>query len=183
MHSFNFFFCFCSKFIVSTAILLLILLGIIIIIAIAFAGPRRVRVSPINGGKAEAQTSCGMVHGLIKEDGYVFLGIPYALPPTGERRWKASEKLNSMDRCWNGTYKAQNVSNYCWQRNSTNHTFGNEDCLYLDVYTPKVEHENPLPVVIMIGADTLSGPSPGIMVPSGKLAHVREVVYVRPNFR
>jgi hypothetical protein len=34
------------------------------------------------------KTDCGPVLG-IKSTAYVFKGIPYALPPTKERRWKA----------------------------------------------------------------------------------------------
>ncbi|XP_014222648.1 neurotactin [Trichogramma pretiosum] len=162
---------------------LLILMLMIIIICVACVGPRRVVVQPTKDGKVYSQTSCGKIEGLIEEDAYVFRGIPYAVPPVGQRRWTKSEPLNKIEDCWNGTYLAHNSSHVCWQRNALGNINGAEDCLYLDVFTPQVSFEKPLPVVVMIGADTLSGPSPGIMVPSGKLAHVRDIVYVRPNFR
>ncbi|XP_031783230.1 neurotactin isoform X2 [Nasonia vitripennis] len=169
-----------------TGVTLLFLLTLIIIICVACVGPRRVVPQPIKDGKVQTQTSCGLVEGLVEEDAYVFRGIPYAVPPVNERRWQPSEQLRKIEHCWNGTYHAHNGSQVCLQRNPLNpsQSFnGSEDCLYLDVYTPQVMYERPLPVVVLIGADTLSGPSPGIMIPSGKLARVREVVYVRPNFR
>ncbi|XP_014207616.1 neurotactin [Copidosoma floridanum] len=163
---------------------LVILLAFVIIITIACAGPRREPPSPVRDDKVISQASCGPVEGLVEEDAHVFRGIPYAIPPLGERRWQHSELINKLENCWNGTYLAHNASNVCWQRNRANNTiYGSEDCLYLDVFTPEVRFENPMPVVVLIGADTLSGPSPGIMLPSGKLAHVKEVVFVRPNFR
>lgn len=59
---------------------------------------------------------------------------------------------------------------------------GDEDCLTIDVVTPHVRYDSPLPVVILIGANTLSG---GISPaqPSALYARTKEVVFVRPNFR
>ena len=156
---------------------------IIVILCVAFAGPRRAIAQPVRDGKVQVQTSCGAIEGLQEEDAFVFRGIPYAVPPVSNRRWQPSEPLRKIEYCWNGTRLAHNSSEMCWQRNASGSINGAEDCLYLDVYTPKVMYESPLPVVLMIGADTLSGPSPGIMIPSGKLARVRDTVYVRANFR
>ncbi|XP_011501941.1 PREDICTED: neurotactin [Ceratosolen solmsi marchali] len=169
--------------VVVSAVTLLILLLVVIIICVACVGPRRIVAQPIKDGKVETQTSCGLVQGLLEDDAFVFRGIPYAVPPVNNRRWQPSEPLRKIEHCWNGTYLAHNSSEMCWQHNASNGINGVEDCLYLDVYTPQVLYDRPLPVVVMIGADTLSGPSPGIMIPSGKLARVREMVYVRPNFR
>lgn len=60
---------------------------------------------------------------------------------------------------------------------------GIEDCLTLDVVTPYVRYENPLPVIVLIGAETLTGGSPGKMRPSARYARAKDVVFVRPNFR
>lgn len=58
-----------------------------------------------------------------------------------------------------------------------------EDCLTLDIVTPWVGHEKSLPVVVLIGADSLMGGSPGKMRPSARYARNKSVVFVRPNFR
>lgn len=60
---------------------------------------------------------------------------------------------------------------------------GVEDCLTLDIVTPYVRYDNPLPVVVLIGADSLIGGSPGKMRPSARFARYKDVVFVRPNFR
>lgn len=168
------------------AVILLILLSVIVIVCIACAGPRRmIHTPPLKDGKyIDAVTSCGLVQGVLEDGAYAFRGIPYAMPPVGNRRWQLAETVSHIEHCWNGTYLAHNSSENCWQREPTGRrTHGAEDCLYLDVFTPAVRYDYPLPVVVMIGAETLSGGSPGVMQPSAKLARVRDIVFVRPNFR
>ncbi|XP_057319252.1 neurotactin [Microplitis mediator] len=166
-----------------TAAVLLILLIFIIIISVACAGPQQLIKAPVKDGKVEATTSCGPVQGVLEDGGFAFRGIPYALPPVNNSRWKPAESLNRIEYCWNGTYLAHNSSEFCWQRDPSGRVSGSEDCLYLDVFTPQVHYYSPLPVVVMIGAETMSGGSPGVMQPSAKLARVRDMVFVRPNFR
>jgi carboxylesterase type B len=60
---------------------------------------------------------------------------------------------------------------------------GDEDCLTLDIFTPQVPYLNPIPVVVLIGADSLSGGSPGALRVNASLAKAHNVVFVRPNFR
>ncbi|KAG5332087.1 NRT protein, partial [Acromyrmex charruanus] len=163
---------------------LLMLIGIIVIICIVCVGPRRISTKPLKNNKyIEAVTSCGLVQGTLEDGAYAFRGIPYAMPPVGNRRWQPAESLSRIEHCWNGTYLAHNSSKNCWQRDMNNLIDGDEDCLYLDVFTPIVGYDFPLPVVVMIGAETLSGGSPGVMQPSAKLSHVRDIIFVRPNFR
>ncbi|XP_020280778.1 neurotactin [Pseudomyrmex gracilis] len=162
----------------------LILLIVIIIVCIACAGPRKVPAQSLKNDKyIDAVTSCGLVQGVLEDGGYAFRGIPYAVPPVNNRRWQPAQPLNRIEHCWNGTYQSHNSSNNCWQRDASGRVDGVEDCLYLDVFTPAVRYDSPLPVVVMIGAETLSGGSPGVMQPSAKLARVRDIVFVRPNFR
>ncbi|XP_066593320.1 carboxylic ester hydrolase [Prorops nasuta] len=66
-----------------------------------------------------------------------FRGIPYALPPLGELRFEPPKPAAS----WTGVLDAGKDSNICTQRNIYTHQeeiVGHEDCLYLNVYTPKV---------------------------------------------
>lgn len=161
-----------------------ILISVIIIICIACVGPKKGSSQPIKDGNfVEAVTSCGLVQGITEDGAFAFRGIPYAVSPTNNRRWQPAETLRKIEYCWKDTYKAHNSSDVCWQRDASGRVIGTEDCLYLDVFTPEVRYDSPLPVVVMIGADTLSGGSPGVMQPSAKLARVRDMVFVRPNFR
>ncbi len=51
-----------------------------------------------------AQTSCGQIQGIWLESSMAaFLGIPYASPPVGERRFAPPAALN----CWSGRATAQ----------------------------------------------------------------------------
>jgi carboxylesterase type B len=67
----------------------------------------------------------------------VFRGIPYAAPPVGEFRWKSPQPLP----CWSGVRDATRFGEVCAQpgtRHGSETTwFGSEDCLYLNVWTPR----------------------------------------------
>nr|XP_003707123.1 PREDICTED: neurotactin [Megachile rotundata]XP_012149597.1 PREDICTED: neurotactin [Megachile rotundata]XP_012149598.1 PREDICTED: neurotactin [Megachile rotundata] len=163
---------------------LCILMSVVIIICVACIGPRKDSSQLMkNGNFIKAVTSCGPVQGISEDGAVAFRGIPYAVPPLENRRWQPAETLRRIEQCWTDTYLAHNSSEVCWQREASGAVVGSEDCLYLDVFTPEVRYDSPLPVVVMIGAETLSGGSPGVMQPSAKLARVRDMVFVRPNFR
>lgn len=140
--------------------------------------------APIREGKyVDAVTSCGMVEGLRDEGAFAFRGIPYALPPVGSNRWKPAQLIENIDNCWNGTFKAHSSSDVCLQILSNGTKIGSEDCLTLDIVTPQVRYHNPVPVIVLIGAESLTGGSPGILRPSGRQARIKDVIFVRPNFR
>lgn len=139
---------------------------------------------PLRDGKyVRAATSCGPVEGILEDSAYAFRGIPFALPPIGDRRFKAAESIERIEDCWNGTLNAINSSPNCLQIFANGTNDGTEDCLTLDVITPHIRNESLLPVVVLIGADSLIGDSPNKLQPSARLAHHRDVVFVRPNFR
>jgi len=120
----------------------------------------------------------------VVEDGaYAFRGIPYAVSPVGERRWKPAQPLQRLESCWNGTFHAYNATAVCWQIYPTGRMDGTEDCLNLDIFTPQIHYFNPLPVIVLISAESLSGGSPGTLHINASLARAKDVVFVRPNFR
>ena len=139
-----------------------------------------------------ARTDCGKVRGrrVIKDNAYVFRGIPYATPPVGKLRWKAPVPVSrDLNNCWNGTLSAKKFGNVCFQRDSTGASLytGSEDCLYLNVWTPDLNPASPLPVMFWIhGGFLLTGN--GNMqdlgyAPTTKLAHDTNTVYVSINYR
>lgn len=82
-------------------------------------------------------------YSLLDEGEYVFHGVPYAVPPVGERRFAPAEPLNRLDACWNGTFRAwynetETGPAQCWQTYRNGSLDGSEDCLTLDIYTRKV---------------------------------------------
>lgn len=157
---------------------------VIIICAFTFSGNPAAKSAPLRDGKfVEAVTSCGKVEGLLEDSAFAFRGIPYAVPPIGENRWKPAQVIDNIDYCWNGTLKAHNSTPVCWQTYADGSVDGSENCLHLDVVTPHVRYEGLFPVVVLIGAETLIGGSPTKLRPSARYARSRDVIYVRPNFR
>lgn len=163
---------------------LLFLLLLIIILCISIPGKKVSYAAPIKDGRyVQAVTKCGMVEGLVEDSAIAFRGIPYARPPIGELRFQPAKPTNSLDYCWNGTLLAHNATDVCIQLLSNGTVFGVEDCLTVDVVTPYVRYDNPLPVVVLVGAETLVGGAPGKLRPSARYARTRDVLFVRPNFR
>ncbi|XP_011689096.1 PREDICTED: venom carboxylesterase-6-like [Wasmannia auropunctata] len=91
-------------------------------------------------GDTIAKTPNGILHGKrmptrLGRNINAFLGIPYAAPPVGELRFKPPQPPTA----WNGTLDATKNAEICTQRNvyvDQKEIVGNEDCLYLNVYTP-----------------------------------------------
>ncbi|GFX16146.1 neurotactin [Trichonephila clavipes] len=138
-------------------------------------------------GEPLAITDCGPVKG-FKENGiYVFKGIPYALPPVGELRWKPPMQASSFNDCWTGTYEAYNSSAICYQKPVPGHNLEmSEDCLYLDIITPSLSPPVLRPVVFYIPGDhPLKGYTADDINwrPTTRIADTRDVTFVTINYR
>ncbi|KAJ8670093.1 hypothetical protein QAD02_001352 [Eretmocerus hayati] len=77
-------------------------------------------------------------------------GIPFALPPVGERRFEIPEPIGP----WTGELVANQIPNKCFELirdlyPSGNYLNGDEDCLYLKIYSP-VKRNGSLPVIVYI---------------------------------
>ncbi|KAL4715845.1 hypothetical protein ACJJTC_014577 [Scirpophaga incertulas] len=80
---------------------------------------------------------------------FVFKGIPYAKPPVGDLRFSVPVPPES----WEGIRDATQDCNICAQFDKlTQNVIGDEDCLYLNVYTPTLSNNDsgPLPVMVFI---------------------------------
>ena len=111
----------------------------------------------VNGSNITLKTDSGLVNGRIvnfnNKSLNVFTGIRYGKPPTGELRFKKPEKVDN----WTGIYDATSIKNKysCWQQ--PNFTFlgvkkddMNEDCLFLNVWTPDVNPNKTKSVMFFI---------------------------------
>ena len=139
-------------------------------------------------GAAVTNTSCGPVEGVMEDGVFVFKGIPYALPPLGPRRWQAPQGLSREDgTCWTGTRQAKQFGDMCTQPGVGQYSevSGNEDCLYLNVWTNSLQPDQDRPVMLWIHGGYLIYGSGNITsyMPTPELTSSTDAVYVSFNYR
>jgi para-nitrobenzyl esterase len=149
---------------------------------------------PISSLLAEpviVETQYGEVQGR-GEEGYVeFLGIPYAQPPLEELRWEPSVEPSP----WEGVLMAEEYAPACPQKKfeqgqppDVYEIMGEEDCLYLNIWTPAVDGPARAVMVFIHGGGHQQG-SASQMVGDAKiydgkyLAEMNEVVVVTFDYR
>lgn len=108
------------------------------------------------------KVSGGMIRGaLTTGGGAVFKGIPYAQPPTGDRRWREPGPV----KAWTGIRDATQFRPICAQNPSgafpNAADISSEDCLHLNVWTPEWPVRTRRPVLFWIpgGANIGGGTS------------------------
>lgn len=109
-----------------------------------------------------------------------FLGVPYAAPPVGELRWKPPQP----PRKWVGTRQATHFSPVCAQLPAgwLPYIGGNEDCLYLNIWTTQFSTTAKQPVIIHFhGGSNRAGYSQ--LNPLGPALSRLGVVFVSANYR
>ena len=89
-------------------------------------------------GAVTIKTGQGEIAGAARTarngDGYTaFLGVPFAVPPVGELRWRPPVAAGAWEGVRDGTVDAEE----CWQNQMDNPAInvGSEDCLYVNVFT------------------------------------------------
>jgi para-nitrobenzyl esterase len=91
-------------------------------------------------GNLVVLTDKGYIKGVETPELRKFLGIPYAAPPVGNLRWRQTKPAAP----WFGVRDASKFAPHCAQ--SAGAFIGepstSEDCLYLNVFTPKQAHGN-----------------------------------------
>lgn len=125
----------------------------------------------------------------IRQDGNVaFLGIPYAAPPIGAMRWRAPAPAQR----WSGIKSAKAFGAACYQ--SPARLFGpyteeflnqapvSEDCLTLNVWSPRVDAMK-RPVLVFIHGGGFGSGAAAIPLYDGAALARRGVVVVTINYR
>ena len=123
--------------------------------------------------------STGELRGSLTADGVaVFKGIPFAQPPTGNLRWREPLPAKS----WTGVRDATGFGSACVQSGHLNAT-SSEDCLQLNVWTPRWPMHSPVPVMVWIhGGGNIAGSGVEPLFNGETLAH-HGIVLVTINYR
>lgn len=131
------------------------------------------------------KTQSGDVQGAIEEDVLVFKGIPYAAPPVGALRWREPEPQAP----WQGVRKADKYGKACIQTPGLSAANGGdpgplgEDCLYLNIWTPRADPSAKLPVMVWIHGGAYVFGAGGLPVYDGQSLAQRGAVVVNLNYR
>ncbi len=141
------------------------------------------------------KTENGYVRGIPAADPRVisFKGIPFAAPPVGDLRWRAPQPA----RDWEGVrdclefapismqsipgLNEENIYTREWNVDPTIPM--NEDCLYLNVWTPAVSETDKLPVYVWYFGGGLQWGNPAEMEFDGERLARRGIVVVTVNYR
>jgi para-nitrobenzyl esterase len=138
-----------------------------------------------SGGTPVVRTQAGDLQGVAERDVFVFKGIPYAAPPVGDFRWREPQPLPR----WRGVRRADAFGKACLQAVRVPEEYGGdpgpdgEDCLFLNVWTPRADPVAHLPVMVWIhGGAYLFGSGSVAIYDGGPLAKQGAVV-ITLNYR
>ena len=113
----------------------------------------------VDGGRIEGEVMAG---GRL-----AFRAVPFAAPPVGPLRWRPPAPV----RPWQGLRPATTSAPSCAQLsdgwNKANAAYSAEDCLYLEVGTPTLKPDRPMPVFVWIhGGSNKAGGGAGTIASS-----------------
>eukprot|EP01124_Arcella_intermedia_P028298 TRINITY_DN5721_c0_g1_i2.p1 TRINITY_DN5721_c0_g1~~TRINITY_DN5721_c0_g1_i2.p1 ORF type:complete len:474 (-),score=78.91 TRINITY_DN5721_c0_g1_i2:256-1677(-) len=134
----------------------------------------------LRGGDPVAYSNFGKVRGINKDGLASFLGIPYAVPPTGPLRWKPPKPFYLKDREFAATTESPICPQFGYPFNTTLNE--SEDCLYLNIYTKHFSPRSRKPVLFWIHGGSLIFGS-AYMYKAQNLAKELDVVVVSINYR
>jgi len=127
------------------------------------------RVPPVAARVAtvplDVRVDGGTVRGAAEHGVIAFKGIPYAAPPVGALRWAPPQPVKP----WTGVRPALHFGPDCAQLPTPGddaplRTLPREDCLYVNVWRPKVSASRGLPVMVWVygGGFVDGGTSPAV---------------------
>ncbi|KAL7737527.1 hypothetical protein ACLKA6_007654 [Drosophila palustris] len=124
-----------------------------------------------------------MMPGYRGESFEAFMGIPYAQPPVGDLRFQNPVAASG----WEGFLNASVPHTSCLQKCYFFRTwpvFGDEDCLYLNVYRPVVSQGDSLPVMVYFHAGGFAcGSSDPLTIGPEYFMDTQQIILVTVNYR
>ncbi len=142
----------------------------------------------------EVTTENGIVRGLPAADPRItsFKGIPFAAPPVGKNRWRAPQPAANWEGVRNcfewAPIAVQDTPGlgtdiYCREWHVDPQIAIDEDCLYLNVWTPAKKADEKLPVLVWYFGGGLQWGYPSEMEFDGERLARRGIVVVSVNYR
>lgn len=130
-------------------------------------------------GDPVVRTEGGPVRGTVHEKVRVFQGVPYAAPPVGPLRWQNPKPAAHWSGVRDGTHPGPPCAQEAIEVPGGSKS---EDCLYLNVTTPRERPAKPKPVVVWVhGGGFYQGT--GSNYDARRLAAHGDVVVVTINYR
>lgn len=149
---------------------------------IAFMAAAIVMASPLSAQEdiKPVRVTGGQVSGKALANGIIaYLGIPFAAPPLNALRWKPPQPIAP----WSGVKQAVTAPPACMQADPKGEQIS-EDCLYLNVWTPKGAHPGAkIPVMVYIYGGGFSAGSASSPPSSGIGLASKGVIFVAGNYR
>lgn len=136
-----------------------------------------------------AKVAEGGLRGIARGSVDAFLGVPFAAPPTSDRRWRAPAPAAA----WTGTRSAEAYAPSC-QQFIAPQGFGpwtseyvvqgevSEDCLYLNVWAPAARARK-RPVLVWIHGGAFMSGSGSVPIYDGEALARKGIVVVTINYR
>ncbi|MFI5317413.1 MAG: carboxylesterase/lipase family protein [Myxococcota bacterium] len=129
------------------------------------------------------ETARGKIQGESRGGHERFLGIPFAAPPVAERRWRAPQPVPGWSRVRPALAFAASAPQPPSALPGMAVGAQDEDCLYLNVYTPRADGAR-RPVLFWIhGGGFTTGSGSQALYDGGALAERGDVVVVTINYR
>ncbi|WP_433665304.1 carboxylesterase/lipase family protein [Nocardia sp. CA-128927] len=160
---------------------MLVATAVIALLAGSLSGCGVNKAQPSESDNAVVATASGSVRGVVTTDKRQFSGIPYAAAPVGDLRWK----LPMPPQAWSQVRDATNIGADCLQPATSGPAgtlSGSEDCLYLNVTTPRGPADRQRPVLVWIHGGGFQTGSGSWFDPS-KLVAAGDMIAVSINYR
>ncbi|XP_023324457.1 esterase SG1-like [Eurytemora carolleeae] len=115
---------------------------------------------------------------------FCFRGIPYALPPVGQLRFRRSRPYGAWTGIWDGTKESKkSLQPNVLAPDKHYLSEGDEDCLYLNVYTKTLDDTAKLPVVVFIHGGAFAVGSCESLLYGPQILLEKDIVLVGFNYR
>lgn len=112
-----------------------------------------------------------------------FTKVPYAEPPIGDLRWVKPQPIQTWPEKFDATGACPMCPQQLEKQDGTKYFDGDEDCLYLNIWTPETI-EKPLPVMFFIHGGAFSqGTGGGPLYDGAYMSGKENVVVVTINYR